>query len=170
MPKRRQEDPTVFCTRYWFRLGSFLATARRAHPSCSNSFVWRCTRCWFLIGRIPVVPSWAARLFSERFFRPQNGAPNRANIEPKSLPRRSWSQIAGQRHKPASNMEAACLQTQLLCHTLCSQKPIGSNYTNQPPTWQPTWQPHAFRQLLCPPLSGSCAQIALLMMTWRSRF
>ena len=80
---------------------------------------------------------------------------------------------------------------QLLCHTLCAQKQIGSSYTKQPPTWQPpalrqllchtlcaqkqigssytkqppTWQPHAFRQLLCHPL---CAQKQIEVATQTS--
>ena len=47
-------------------------------------------------------------------------------------------------------MAAACLQTAAMPPPLRPETDR-SSYTNQPPTWQP----HAFRQLLCQPL---CAQ------------
>ena len=38
---------------------------------------------------------------------------------------------------------------QLLCHTLCAQKQIGSSYNNQPPKWpcqRMTWKPPGLRK------------------------
>ena len=59
-----------------------------------------------------------------------------------------------------SKMAAACLQTAAMPHPLRPETDR-SSYTNQPPTWQP----HAFRQLLCHPL---CAQKRIEVATQTS--
>ena len=92
-------------------------------------------------------------MFSERFFRPQNGAPNRANIEPKSLPRPSWSQAAGRspfrrhlgafleapgtlkNHAPAT-MRAQFWLKSLLAPGAPKSSPKGSQNRCQKPPWR----------------------------------